>query len=333
MPPRVTIRDVAREAGVSVATVSKVINERYGVATETQERVARVVAELGYETSLIASSLRRRRTNVIGVLVAGFEPYSAEVLKGVQAAALETAYELLAYSGPHADQPAEGWERRSLSRLAGTLIDGAIIVTPTVSLTETSVPVVAIDPHLGREVPASIDGDSVQGARAAMEHLLGLGHRRIAHISGRRDLESAGQREREYRRSLTRAGIPYDPDLVRDGGYQRHFGATAARELFALADRPTAIFAANDLSAIGALDAAHELGLRVPEDVSIVGYDDIPEAVASTPPLTTVVQPMGDMGQRAFRMLVDLLSGEDAARHAHLRTRLIVRQSTAPAPS
>jgi LacI family transcriptional regulator len=334
VPPvlgRVTITDVARAAGVSVATVSKVVNGRYGVAPATFERVMAVVTELGYETSLIAASLRRSKTNVIGVLVTEFESYSAELLKGIGAAAHGTGYELMAYAGLVEGMSRDGWERRSLSRLAGTLIDGAILVTPSVLMPETSVPVVAIDPHKGRGGPSTVDSDNVGGARAATDHLLSLGHRRIAHLRGRADLESSHRRELGYRTSLEAAGVEFDPALVRDGEYQRKEGYTAALELLARPDRPTAVFAANDLSALGAIAAAHELGLRVPHDVSVVGFDDIPDAGRSTPSLTTFAQPLHEMGAEAFRMLMDLLSGrESGLRHEHLVGSLVVRESTAP---
>jgi LacI family transcriptional regulator len=332
-PGRVTINDVARAAGVSVSTVSKVVNRRYDVAPATSQRVLGVVAELGYETSLVASSLRRRRTNVIGILVAEFESFSAELLKGVSAAASGTGYELLAYSGRVADESSTGWERRSLSRLAGTLIDGAIIVTPTMLTPTTSIPVVAIDPHSGPGGPSTIDSDNVGGARAATRHLIELGHRRIAHIRGRSDLASAQLREVGYRESLAEAKIAFDPALVRDGGYQAALTAEAARELLTGPDRPTAVFAANDMSALGVMKVAGELGLRVPEDLSVIGFDDIPEAVRSLPPLTTVAQPLHDLGAQALRMLIELLDGHEVPGHVQLPAELVVRASTGPAPT
>ncbi|HEY5319744.1 MAG TPA: LacI family DNA-binding transcriptional regulator [Galbitalea sp.] len=329
---RVTINDVARAAGVSVSTVSKVVNRRYDVAPATSKRVMSVVAELGYETSLVASSLRRRRTNVIGILVAEFESFSVELLKGVSTAASGTGYELLAYSGLVSDDSHIGWERRSLSRLAGTLIDGAIIVTPTTLMPTTSIPVVAIDPHSGAGGPSTIDSDNVGGARVATQYLIDLGHRRIAHIRGRSDLASAQLREAGYRESLEEAGIPFDPALVRDGGYQAALTAEAARELLTRPDRPTAVFAANDVSALGVVKVAHELGLRVPEDLSVIGFDDIPDAASSTPPLTTVAQPLHDLGAQALRMLIELLDGHEVPGHVQLPAELVVRASTGPAP-
>ncbi len=332
---RVTITDVARAAGVSVATVSKVVNGRYGVAATTAERVQQVVTELGYESSLIASSLRRTHTNVIGILVAGFDPFATELLKGISANALGKGYELLAYSGAIADDNAVGWEQRSLSRLGGTLIDGAIILTPTVVLPSTTVPVVAVDPHTGTGGAHVVDADNADGARAATRHLIDLGHRRIAHIRGRTDLMSAILREKGYRQSLEEAGIAYDPALVLDGGYRAAWSVDAARELLTRPrpDRPTAIFAANDLSAFAVLQVAEELGLRVPQDVSVVGFDDIPEAARTTPRLTTVAQPLQEMGADAFTMLLALLDGRTAQAHVRRPASLVVRRSTAAPPT
>jgi LacI family transcriptional regulator len=330
---RVTISDVARAAGVSVPTVSKVVNGRYGVAPATFKRVMEVVVELGYETSLVAASLRRQQTNVIGILVAEFESFSAELLKGVSAAAVGTGYELLAYSGVVAGGSNAGWERRSLSRLAGTLVDGAIIVTPSALMPDSPIPIVAIDPHTGPGGHPTVDSDSAGGARVATQHLIDLGHRRIAHIRGRGGLASAQLREAGYRESLEAAGIPFDPELVRDGEYQAALTTQGARELLTLPDRPTAVFAANDKSALGVMAVARELGLRVPEDVSIIGFDDIPEAASATPPLTTMAQPLHDLGARALTMLIDLLHGDEVPGHVELPAEIVVRASTGPAPA
>lgn len=325
---RATIVDVARTAGVSVSTVSKVINDRDGVAAETYERVMSVVAELGYESSLVASSLRRRSTNVVGVLVPQFEPFSTELLKGISTATEGTGYELLAYSGDLSHNEI-GWERRSLSRLAGTLIDGAVIVAPTAAIPSASIPVVAIDPHTGRTGPSTVEVDNIGGARAATEHLIGLGHTRIAHIRGRTDLVSAEQREQGYREALQAAGLPYDPELVRVGGYRAVETTEAAHELLSLPNRPSAIFAANDLSAIRVLEVAAEMGIRVPEELSVVGFDNVPEAANCSPALTTVSQPMHQIGAEAIRILMELLNGESKEEHLRLPASMVIRASTA----
>ena len=330
MNRRPTITDVALAAGVSVATVSKAINGRDGVSAATLAHVFGVVAELGYESSLVATSMRRGQTNVIGVLVAEFEPFALQLLRGVSAALQDTPYDVLAYAGSVSAGDHLGWERRSLSRLGGTLIDGAILVTPTAMPTQSSIPLVAVDPHTGPDGPATVSVENVTGARAAMEYLLSLGHRRIAHLRGRTDLESAHQRERGYREALTAAGIDYDPALVVDGGYRTTASTAGARALLDLADRPTAVFAANDLSAIEMMRVATERGLRIPADLSVVGFDDIPEAASHTPQLTTVRQPLAEMGSTAVNVLLEMLSGGEAE-HIRMPAELIVRGSTASA--
>ncbi|MCK3769637.1 LacI family transcriptional regulator [Microbacterium aerolatum] len=328
MNRRTTITDVARAAGVSVATVSKAINGRYGVSPDTLSHVMTVVEDLGYESSLVATSMRRRSTNVIGVLVAEFEPFALQLLRGVSAALEDTDYDVLAYAGSVSAGEHLGWERRSLSRLGGTLIDGAILVTPTTTRAETSVPIVAVDPHVGADGPATIGVANLEGARAATDHLISLGHRRIAHLRGRTDLESAQERERGYREALTAAGIPFDPALVVDGGYRAADSTAGAHAILDLPDTPTAVFAANDLSAIEMMRIATERGLRVPADLSVVGFDDILDAASHAPQLTTVRQPLPEMGTAAVRMLLDVLKGSDPE-PVRMPTTLIVRESTA----
>ncbi len=324
--------DVAKAAGVSVATVSKVVNGRYGVSEATHERVLAVIGELGYETSLGARSLRSLQTNVIGVLVAEFEPFSTELLKGVSDAIAATDYELLAYSGGHRGG-AVGWERRSLGRLAGSLIDGAILVTPTVVETGTSIPVVAVDPHTGdtTAVP-TVEADNLVGARTATEHLLSLGHRRIALLGGRPDLESARLREQGFREAMAAAAVPVDEELVRSGGYRPETAEGPATELLTLPEPPTAVFAANDLSAITTMEVAARLGQSVPGDVSVIGFDNVPESALATPPLTTIQQPLHQMGATALDLLVGMLRGaaEGRATHVRLPTSLVERASCAP---
>lgn len=328
---RVTMQQVAAEAGVSVSTVSKVINGRYGVAPETFEHVTGVINRLGYEASLVARSLRNARTNVIGVLVADFEPFSTEVLKGVADAIRGTGYELVAYSAGGRVDEHVGWERRYLSRVMGTLVDGAVIVTPTVTEVQYDGPVVAVDPHTGRSSLPTVAADNLQGARIGVDHLIELGHRRIGMVTGRPDLVSAQLREQGYRDAIHAAGLRVDEDLLALGAFDPEQAREAARALLTLPDPPTAIFAANDISALATLDVAAELGIDVPGQVSVVGFDNIPESALAHPPLTTVHQPMRQLGRDATAMLVALIAGEEIDdTHLTLDTTLVPRRSTAP---
>ena len=326
---RITIRDVAARAGVSVATVSKVLNDRYGVAPETHAHVSAVIEELGYESSIVARSLRNNQTNVIGILIADIRPFATELLKGAADAIRNSGFELVVYSAGGRASDNVGWERRYLSRLSGTLIDGAMLVTPTVVGVHYATPVVAVDPHTGPSTLPTVDSDNLRGAQAATEHLLQLGHQRIAMLTGRADLQSAHLREQGYRQALAVAGMTVNEDLVRLGGYDAAMSARAARRLLEAADRPTAVFAANDTSAIAVIEVTRELGLSVPGDLSVVGFDNVPESALVSPPLTTVDQHIHDMGWHAMRLLVQLIRGEPTkSHHITLPTDLVVRQST-----
>jgi LacI family transcriptional regulator len=314
---------------VSVATVSKVINQRYGVAADTSARVKAVIDELGYEASLVAQSLRNHRTNVIGILVADLEPFSTELLKGAADAIRGSGFELVVYSAGGRVGDHVGWERRYLSRLSGTLVDGAILVTPTVIDVRYGAPIVCVDPHTGPSDLPTIDSDNLRGAQLATEHLLALGHRRIAMLTGRTDLQSARLREEGYRLAMAQAGEQVDERLVALGAYDPEVSAASARRLLSSPDRPTAFFAANDISAIATVDTAVELGFRVPDDLSVVGFDNVPESALSNPPLTTVHQPIREMGQCAIELLIRLIRGETSdPLQLTLATSLVVRRST-----
>lgn len=323
---RVKLADVAAKAGVSVATVSKVVNGRYGVAKETMALVQEVIDELGYVGNLGASGLRSSRTNVLGILVADFEPYSAELIKGAAKATRNTQYDLLSYAG--GEVPA--WEKRSLARLGGTLIDAAVVVTPTALDTAISVPVVAVDPHYGPHWLPTIDCDSFGGSRAATQHLISLGHRRIAFLGGREELDSSQLREAGFREAMRLAGIPVEEELVRDSRYDPDAALRIAEDFLSLPEPPTAIIAANDVTAMRVIEEAKELGLSVPGDLSVVGFDDIPDAALCEPPLTTVRQPLQAMGAAAMTMLLDILEGREHEHHIRMDVELVVRESTAP---
>jgi LacI family transcriptional regulator len=328
---RVTIEDVAAEAGVSIATVSRVMHNKDGVAPETFSRVQETIDRLGYESSLVARSLRSRRTNVLGFSVNEIEPYSAELLKGAARAIHGSGYELIVYAGGRTVPETAGWERKHLSRLGGTLTDGTVLVTPRVLDVETVTPVVAVDPHVGASALPTVASDSLTGAITATEYLMSLGHRRIGHLSGRPDLRSSELREEGYRQALENAGIPFDPDLVRVGGYSPETAVEPARELLTLPDRPTAVFAANDVSALQTIAVARQLGIDVPAELSVIGFDNIPESVFSDPPLTTIDHAIQDQGHEAAQMLMRIIE-DPSSGHTDVRlpTRLVIRQSCQP---
>lgn len=323
---RVKLADVAERAGVSIATVSKVVNGRYGVAAHTVTRVRRAIDELAYVPNLSASSLRSKSTGVLGFLVADFEPYAAELMKGAARAAHGTHYELIAHAGGWSP----GWERRSLARMGGTLVDGAVVATPTVQHAGTSIPVVAVDPHYGPNQVPTIDADTFEGAREGTAHLLGLGHRRIAFIGGRKDLGTSRLREAGFRAAMKAAGASVDESLIAYARYEPQLAGEAARAMLGMAQPPTAIFVSNDVMAIRVLEVAQSLGVLVPEDLSVLGFDDVPEASMVPRGLTTVRQPLQAMGFAAMEMLLRLLAGEPGRDHVRMPTELVVRGTCAP---
>ncbi|MGJ6979953.1 LacI family DNA-binding transcriptional regulator [Aestuariimicrobium soli] len=332
---RVTIHDVAREAGVSVSTVSKVVNHRDGISPTTRVRVQEVIDRYGYGASVGARGLRGHRSGVLGVLINEFEPYSAEVLKGIAAACSGSGYELLAWSAAvGGDRTQAGWEQRLIAKLAGSLIDGAVLVTPSAApVNAAGFPLVAVDPHDPSGPMPNVHADDLGGARLAVEHLVAMGHRSIAHLGGRADLASAQFRERGYREGMAAAGLPVDEAWVAAGDYTARGATAATHALLGLSPRPTAIFAANDVTALRVLAVATELGLSVPDDLSVVGFDNVPEAAMSVPGLTTVEQPMQEIGRRAFEELLAQLRSEPSATHSvKVPTRLVVRGTTAPRP-
>lgn len=329
---RVTIADVAREAGVSIATVSKVVNQRHGIAVATKQRVQSVIDDMGYVSNFGARSLRLQSTGVIGVLIPSFEPYSTEVLKGVSNRTTGSGYDVMAWSADRtASSGAMAWEHRLLARLAGSLIDGAIIVAPSSSpVAPGSFPVVAVDASTEANSFPNAHAADFGGATQAVQHLIDLGHRRIGYIGGRLGLTSTHERERGFRTTLHEAGLSADPALMGHGNYATAETIESAHHILSRPDRPTAIFAANDLSAIGVLEAAHQLGLSVPEDLSIVGFDNVPEGLSAQPSLTTIDPNLNQLGATALNMLLELISsGSIRERHRRLPTQLVVRGSTA----
>ncbi len=326
----VTIQDVAKAAGVSVTTVSRVLNDKDDVAFETYEKVQSVIQELGYTSSLAARSMRSRKTNVIGLIMPDVEqPFPIQVMKGVNRAVAELDYDLIVYTSGDFKKPSSAdRERHYVSLLNGSIADGVIVVTPAATTFSTAAPVVAVDPNnVSPDCPAVIANNRA-GAMAAMEHLISLGHRRIGYIGGRPDLQSAVRRLQGYENALRQAGIPLIPELIQIGDYSTEKAYVCAQHLLNMTNPPTAIFAANDQSAIGVIKAAHEAGLHIPDDLSVVGFDNIPEAAFMRPALTTVDQSIDRMGHVATEMLICLIQGEMLDNNLYkMPTQLIVRDS------
>ncbi|WP_156465932.1 MULTISPECIES: substrate-binding domain-containing protein [unclassified Rathayibacter] len=280
-----------------------------------------------------ADTATLERPGLIGVLICEFEPFSAEVLKGVAAALRGTRFDLIASTGAR-HQDTIGWEHDSLQRFRDARVEGVIAVTPSSVISSPDLPLVVIGPLIAQTELPSVGADEFGGAVLAVTHLVELGHRRIALLGGRPDLQSAHLREAGYRRALADAGIPFDPDLVAVGHYRHDASLEPVRRFLALPEPPTAVFAANDASAIAVVEVARELGVAVPERLSVIGFDDVPDASRIVPPLTTVRQPLHRVGRSAARAVMTLIDGGTlGAEHQLLRNRLVLRASTAPPDS
>jgi LacI family transcriptional regulator len=334
-PSRATIRDIARHAGVSVATVSRVINGRPDVAAETRESVLRHVRAHNFTTNRSARALSVGKTGLVGFTVPNAHAeYFTLILSGATEALYEQDMRVVLCPTLHEHER----EVTLLDRLMHGTTDGAILLLPTETGDELQAlqgygfPFVVADPRhpLDEGVPA-VSAAHWAGAKAATDHLLSLGHRRIALITGERGWTASEERLNGYQTALAGAGVPLTPDLVAEGDFLMESGYGAAHVLLDLADPPTAIFASNDDMAVGALRAARERGLQVPAYLSIVGFDDSTQASIVTPALTTVRQPLEELGRTAVSLLTRVLDKQRVeALHVELATKLVVRDSTAP---
>jgi LacI family transcriptional regulator len=333
---RSTIHDIAAEANVSVATVSRVLNGRDHVAPETRERISRIVRERGYSVNRSARSLQFGRTGLVGLLVPLVHPnYFSTIVAGVTEALND--HDLRAILSP--TEHKHDREVTLLDRLMHGMADGALVVLPEESsaelerLLDSDYSFVVIDPRLPLDarIPA-VSAANTSGADQVTRHLLELGHRRIGAITGPRDWQATEERRRGYHAALASAGILPDPTLEIEADFEIPGAARATQALLDRPDPPTAIFAFNDNLAIGTIQAAHARGLRVPEDLSVAGFDDSEHASLITPALTTVRQPLAEMGRTAVNLLRRLIDGQRVETlHVELGTRLVVRDSTAPA--
>jgi LacI family transcriptional regulator len=326
----VTIHDVAEAAGVSVSTVSRVLNDKDDVAPETYVRVQQIIDELGYVSSLAARGMRSRRTNVIGLIMPDVSSlYSITVMQGVNRAIAQMDYDLIIYTnGDVRKNASAAQESYYVSLLNGRVTDGVIVVTPAATSFSTVAPVVAIDPNNESPECPSIISTNRAGALQVMNYLTDLGHRRIGFITGRIELVSANRRLQGYKDGLAASGIPLDEDLIQIGDYTTETAIGCTHALLSLDDPPTAIFAANDMSAMGVYQAAEKLGVCIPDDLSVVGFDNLREAAFLNPGLTTVDQSVDEMGYIATEMIVKLVKGEPLESDTHkIPTKLVVRES------
>jgi len=328
----VTIATVALQAGVSVPTVSKVINGRVDVASSTRARVEEVIRRTGYRPRRADS---RARAGLLDLVFHQLDsPWALEIITSVEQVAAQHRLGVVLSELGGAHRPRQQWLDDVLRRRPRGVIFVLSELDPEQrrQLETRSIPYVVVD--MAGEQPHGVPivgSANWAGGLAATRHLLELGHRRIAVISGPADVLCSRARVDGYRSALEAAGVIVDPSLVRYGDFYVGGGYEHGRSLLDRADRPTAIFAGSDYQALGVLRAARELGLSVPEDLSVIGYDNLPVTEWIAPPLTTINQPLGEMAATATRMVLSMARGDQPAnQRIDLATELVVRESTAP---
>jgi LacI family transcriptional regulator len=323
-----TIREVSSLAGVSISTVSRVLNDTAPVAHETRGRVLAAVEKLEYRPNAFARSLVTNRSGCLGVIVGEINsPFFGELLRGIEDKAESLGMHLMVSSG-HAE---EASETTALHFLQQRRPDALIVYVEALRdetlqrLTYKDVPVVVLGRYI-KDVPCVYLGNE-EGGFMATEYLIQQGHRRIAHLSGPMHLPDSTVRLKGYKKALESHALPYDPSLVADGNFSEESGEEKTKELLSHSKNFTALFAANDQMAVGVLRALREAGLRVPEDVSVIGYDDIPIARFLSPLLTTIRQPLTDMGGAAAEIALARLNGQETEVVRRFEPQLIVRES------
>lgn len=331
---QLSIKDIARLARVSHPTVSRALQNSPLVNAKTAERIRRIADEAGYRASAVARGLVTRRTRTIGLVVTTVaDPFASEVVCGIEQTANDHGYSVfLADSNADPER-----ERKVVQAFAERRVDGIIVTSSRVGalylpmLSEMEVPIVLVNDQYPGAFVHSVMIANFEGMRAVAEHLIGLGHRRIAYLGDQFGYQSDAERLAGYRAALAEAGIPAPEELIANGDGRPEGAMTAMEKLLALAGRPTAVCCYNDMTALGAMRQIRAHGLRVPEDISVAGFDDLFFASYLQPPLTTVRQPMRRMGQLAMESLFRLMSGEESVPQIKVDAELIVRASTAPA--
>jgi LacI family transcriptional regulator len=328
---RVTIREVARAAGVSVATVSRVLNESGPVAGETRDRIRRVAGEMRYIPNDAARSLSMRRTGTLGVLLPDlYGEFFSEVIRGLDQAAQRARFHLLLSSSHNNRDDIEA----ALQAMRGR-VDGLVVMSPHIDVAvlaanlPESLPAVMLNTAQSTPEFDTLSIDNFGGARAMVAHLAEHGHRRIAMVRGPEPNHDAEERLRGYRTALADAGLDADAELEVEGDFTEDGGFRAVHRLLALGRPPTAIFAANDSTAIGAMSALREAGISVPGEMAVAGFDDIPISRYVTPALSSVRVSINDLGARAMEQLVRAVEEQNNHERTHqtLPTSLVIRGS------
>lgn len=325
-----TLAEIARAAGVSAPTVSKVLNGRADVAPGTRTKVEELLLRHGYRRRRGSTTQSRLIDLVFHELDSS---WAMEVVRGVENVAREEGLSLVLSESAGRLTPGQTWVDGVLARrpVGVILVLSDLTAAQRAQLTSRNIPFAVVDPagDPGDDVP-SVGTTNWQGGLAATRHLTGLGHRRIGVISGPSRMMCSRARVDGYRAAMETAGLPVDPHLVRESEFSHEDGYAAALELLQLPEPPTAVFAGNDLQALGVYEAARKLGLRIPDDLSVVGFDDLPLTRWIGPPLTTVRQPLIEMAETAARLVLDLGRGrQPATTRVDLATNLVLRSSTA----
>ena len=332
----ITSWTVAREAGVSQSTVSRALRADPRVRDETRLRVEDAARRLGYVPNSLASSLASRSTRTVGIVISDLaDPFCPALLTSTHDELALMGYRVVLFA-ERTDAPAG---QDALNRLLDRSIDGVLVTTAPLRsplagpLRGRGLPLVLLDRYIDGLDVDRVASDNRGGAAAGVRHLLELGHRRIAVVRGPGATSTGRDRLAGLVDALDAAGVALDPELVRDGGYSHESGYQHTRDLLRLADPPTAVVCGNDVVAFGAIDAARSLGARVPQDVSVLGFDDVPMASWDVFRLTTVRQPFDDMARAAARMLAERIERPAAtgpARHEVLPTTLVKRATVGP---
>lgn len=332
----VTLVEIAQTAGVSVSTVSRALsNSNYPLKEETRQRILELAEEMGYKPNLVARSLQSNRSHLVGVIVDRMQsPFAAATVQGIQDGLREEGYSIsIAYS--NRDQ---ALAEEAINSFYSRQVDGIVILNSWLHhfndriLALQTRPFIFVNRLFSNCLSNCVGPGDHIGAQLATQHLVDLGHRRIAYINGMEDWIEAQNRLSGYRDILEQQNLPVDHALIRQGDWGVDSGYQAAQELLALDQRPTAIFAANDIMALGAIYAIQEAGLQIPKDIAMVGYDDRDFAAWIRPALTTIRMPSYEMGQAAARLLLKQFSGEELEDATQIPGKLIIRQSCGANP-